>query len=149
LEPSQLRDDVGRKHVGPHRQELPELHERRTELVEQLAEVASPLGGSVGYDLSVVTDEIGQPVPVEEVAEAVPDGDLGDLGDAPQATRRRLCHAVSVARGSAGDAAPSLPREKQARVRTQDAFIFVIWSRSEALAWRRFAAGRGVAVVAG
>jgi hypothetical protein len=34
---------------------------------------------------------------VEEVAEAVPDRDLRDLRDPPEAARRRLCHEISVA----------------------------------------------------
>ena len=39
LQPAQLDDDVGRHDVGPRREELPELDERRPELVEHLAQV--------------------------------------------------------------------------------------------------------------
>ena len=43
LEPAELGDDVRRQDVGPHREELAELDERRAELVEQLAEVPPAL----------------------------------------------------------------------------------------------------------
>ncbi len=39
LQPAQLDDDVRRHDVGPGREKLPELHERRAELVEYLAQV--------------------------------------------------------------------------------------------------------------
>ncbi len=39
LQPAQLDDDVRRNHVGPGREQLPELHERRPELVEHLAQM--------------------------------------------------------------------------------------------------------------
>src|SRR6185295_7582182 len=44
LEPAQLRDDVRRHDVRTRREQLPELHEGRPELVEQLAEMPAPLG---------------------------------------------------------------------------------------------------------
>ena len=39
LEAAELRDDVRRHDVRPRREQLAELHERRAELVEQLAQV--------------------------------------------------------------------------------------------------------------
>ena len=39
LEAAELGDDLGRDDVRPRREELPELHERRPELVEHLAQV--------------------------------------------------------------------------------------------------------------
>ena len=44
LELSQLDDDVRRHDVGPRRQKLAELHERRPELVEHLPQTLAPLG---------------------------------------------------------------------------------------------------------
>jgi hypothetical protein len=46
-------------------------------------------------------DQVGQPVPLEEVAEAVPDRDLGDLGDPAEVATLLggLGHGVSVPRG--------------------------------------------------
>ena len=43
LELSQLDDDVRRDDVGPRGEQLPELHERRAELVEHLAQVLASL----------------------------------------------------------------------------------------------------------
>ena len=39
LQATQLDDDVGRHDVRPRREQLPELHERRAELVEHLTEM--------------------------------------------------------------------------------------------------------------
>ena len=44
LEAAQLRDDVRRHDVGARREQLPELHERRPELVEQLAKMLAARG---------------------------------------------------------------------------------------------------------
>ena len=86
LEAAQLGDDVGRQHVRPHRQELPELDERRAELVEHFPQVLAALGRRALDERGAATagQEVGQPVPFEEVAEAVPDGDLGDLRQASE-----------------------------------------------------------------
>ena len=43
LQPAQLGDDVRRHHVGAGREQLAELHERRPELVEHLAQVLPAL----------------------------------------------------------------------------------------------------------
>src|SRR5919109_32360 len=109
LKSAELGDDVRRKNVGPHREQLAELDECRAELVEEFAEVTSALRRCFADDLAVLADEVGQPVAVEEVAEAVAEGDLGDLGDAPQASRRRLSHGVSVARGASNPSLPAVP----------------------------------------
>ena len=81
LEAAQLGDDVGRQHVRPHRQELAELDERRPELVEHFPQVLAALGRRALDERRTATarQEVGQAVPFEEVAEAVPDGDLCDL----------------------------------------------------------------------
>ena len=97
LEPAQLGDDVRRQHVGPHREELAELDEGRAELVEELAEVLAALRRrAVDEHFAVATarQEVGQLVALEEVAEAVPDGDLGDLRQPAEVAslRRRLGH---------------------------------------------------------
>ncbi len=47
----------------------------------------------------VPRDEIRQAVALEEVAEAVLDGDLGDLGHAPEVARGRLGHPAIVREG--------------------------------------------------
>ena len=44
LQLPQLGDDVRRHHVGPRREELAELDERRPELVEHLAQAAAAVG---------------------------------------------------------------------------------------------------------
>ena len=98
LEAAQLGDDVGREHVGPRREQLAELDEGRAELVEHLAQVLAALR-RLAVDLlprPAAREEIGQPVGVEPVAEAVPDGDLGDLRQAAEVARGRLSHRFSV-----------------------------------------------------
>ena len=93
LEAAQLGDDVRREDVRPHREQLAELDEGRAELVEQLAEVLAALRRRAVDDPRAVPstsrEEVGQPVALEEVAEAVPDGDLGDLGQPAEVTRLR------------------------------------------------------------
>ena len=86
LEAAQLGDDVRRDDVGPRREQLPELDERRPELVEHLAQVLPALRGGFprGTLLRPPREEVGQPVRLEEVAEAVLDRDLRDLGDPPE-----------------------------------------------------------------
>jgi len=85
LKAAELGDDVGREHVGPCRQQLPELDEGRPELVEHLAQVLPALRG-LPVQLeprAAAREEVGQAVRVEPVAEAVADSDLSDLGEAP------------------------------------------------------------------
>jgi hypothetical protein len=107
LERPQLRDDVRRDDVRAGREQLPELDERRTELVEHLAQVLAPrgpagLGLQARHRRARPRQQVGQLVGLEEVAEPVPDRDLGDLGHAPEAALRRLRHAFSVARPVGG-----------------------------------------------
>ena len=96
LEASELRDDVRRQDVWPHREQLAELDEGRAQLVEELAEALAALRGCSLEDLPVSAprEEVGQLVALEEVAEAVPDGDLGDLRQPAEVAclRRRLGH---------------------------------------------------------
>ena len=83
---AQLGDDVGRQHVRAHRQELPELDERRAELVEHFPQVLATLRRRALDERGAAPagQKVGQTVPFEEVAEAVPDGDLGDLRQASE-----------------------------------------------------------------
>jgi hypothetical protein len=63
---------------------LAELDEGWPELVKELTEMTASLRGKLlDAGLPVPGQEIVQPVSVEEVPEAVPHGDLRDLGDAP------------------------------------------------------------------
>ena len=100
LEGAQLGDDVRRDDVRPGREQLAELHERRPELVEHLAQVTPPLGRRrlrVERRLRPRPgQQVGQLVGLEPVAEPVPDRHLGDLGHAAEAALRGLRHAVSV-----------------------------------------------------
>ena len=100
LEAAQLHDDVGRHDVGPRREQLAELHERRPELVEHLAQVDAARGGGLGLDRGALApgQQVGQLVLLEEVAEPVTDGHLGDLGQAPEVPLLRFCrHRLSLA----------------------------------------------------
>ena len=64
LQPAQLGDDVRRDDVRAGREQLPELDERRAELVEHLAEAPAAIGrGRVA---------VAPVAPRDEVAEAVP-----------------------------------------------------------------------------
>ena len=75
LKPAQLRDDVRRHDVGACREQLAELDEGRTQLVEQLTEMVAagcdPLGAA---DISPT-----RAVAFDHVAKAVPDRHLGDF----------------------------------------------------------------------
>ena len=76
LEPAQLGDDVRRDDVGSRREQLAELDERRAELVEHFAQMPATRGrGAVIGRTTSAT--------LEDVAEAVPHGDLGDLAQPP------------------------------------------------------------------
>ncbi len=83
LEAAELDDDVRRHDVRPSREELAELDEGRPELVEQLAQMAAPLRAPVRVELDArcPREDVRQLVALEEVAEAVPDRDLRDLGE--------------------------------------------------------------------
>jgi hypothetical protein len=72
LELLQLDDDVRRDDVGPGREQLTELHERRAELVEHLPQASAPVA---------VRLPVGRAPPVDEVAEPVSRRDPADLGD--------------------------------------------------------------------
>ena len=102
LELAKLEDDVRRHDVRPSREQLSELDEGRAELVEHLAEVLPALGALAVARRrpAAPREEICQPVALEEVAEPVLDGDLGDLRDPAQVARRRSPsgHGLSVAR---------------------------------------------------
>src|SRR5579862_2121392 len=96
LEPTQLRDDVRGDDVGTRREELPELHERRSELVEHLPQVAAACarGAVLGGGALVPT--------LEDIPEPVPGGDLGDLAEAPDVdVPGPRGHGTSVARARA------------------------------------------------
>ena len=103
LERAELRDDVRRDDVRAHREQLPELDERRPELVEHLAEVLAARGrrGRVRIELHRgprPRQQVGQLVGLEEVAEAVANCDLRDLREAAEIPLLgRLRHALSVA----------------------------------------------------
>ncbi len=86
LQRLQLEDDVGRHHVRPRREKLPELDEGRPELVEHLAEPltarrALPHGRHLAL---AARDDVAEAMGLEEVAEAVPRRDLCDLGKAAE-----------------------------------------------------------------
>jgi hypothetical protein len=100
LQSAQLRDDVRRQDVRSRRQELAELHERRTELVQHLAQVLAALRRLAVnvHPRAAPREEVGQPVGVEPVAEAVADRDLRDLRETAEVAGRGLDHGLSVAR---------------------------------------------------
>ena len=85
----------GGSDVGAHREQLAELDEGRAELVEELAEVLAALPTALPSTIAVAVpaarDQVGQLVALEEVAEAVPDGDLGDLRQPAEVPRLRRC----------------------------------------------------------
>ena len=104
LEAAELGDDVRRHDVGPRREQLAELDERRAELVEHLAQVParapSRRPARVRLDARRPRQQVGQLVPLEEVAEPVPDRDLRDLGEPADLARARSSrHRRSVPRG--------------------------------------------------
>ena len=95
LETAELDDDVGRQHVGPHRQQLPELDERRAELVEHLPQMLAALRRepvSVLAPAAPRHDAMG----LEEVAEPVPGGDLEDLREPAEVPRGCFRHCAQV-----------------------------------------------------
>ena len=103
LELLELDEDVRGHDVGARREQLAELDERRPELVEHLAQVASALRAlAVPHrrELLVPGQEVGQPVALEEVAEPVPDRDLRDLAQAAEIALllRARRHRLSVTR---------------------------------------------------
>ena len=78
LEQAQLGEDLGRDDVGAGREQLPELDERRPELVEHLAQVAAERGQVLRLDHR----RAPQRVPLEHEPEPVLGRDLGDLAHA-------------------------------------------------------------------
>src|SRR4051795_6619181 len=52
-------------------------------------------------------EEVGQAVALEEVAEAVPDGDLGDLGESPDVAGGRAGHGISLTRARCAECRPA------------------------------------------
>ncbi len=101
LQRPQLGDQVGRDDVGPRGQELPELHERRPELLQHLAQVLTARRRRHRTDVRDPPsgNQVGEPVRLEEVAEAVAHHDLRDLGQAAERARRRLGHATQCDTG--------------------------------------------------
>ena len=85
LELAQLDDDVRRHEVRAGRQQLPELDERRPELVEHLAQAPPAFGDRlVGRRAATV----------EEIAEAVASRDADDLGETADRALTRGCHSA-------------------------------------------------------
>ena len=95
LERAQLGDDVRRNDVGPRRQQLPELHERRTELLEHLPQMLPARGRAALRRRGeprlrrTARQEVRELVRLEPVPEAVPDHHLRDLRQASEVPRRR------------------------------------------------------------
>ena len=104
LKAAKLGDDVRREDVRPRGQELPELHERRPQLVEHLAQVLASLRGlAVQLDPRPTSrEEIRQPVSVEPVPEPVADRDLRYLRQAPEVTSRWASHGLSLTAADEG-----------------------------------------------
>src|SRR5262249_55877969 len=71
-------------------EQLAELHERRPELVEHQPQPSPPVRGRRAVSVLVGTDEIGEAIAAEEVAEPVTCRHLCDLGEAAQGPRRPL-----------------------------------------------------------
>ena len=96
LQRPQLGDQVGRHDVRPGGQKLAELHERRPELLQHLAQMLSARGRCHRVDVGDPPsgNEVGELVRLEEVAEAVAHHDLRDLGQATERARRRLGHST-------------------------------------------------------
>ena len=82
LQAAQLGDDVRRHDVGPRREQLPELDERRPELVEHLAQMAAARGRRA------VDGRVPAPA-FEQIAEAVAHRDLRDLAQPADVQRPR------------------------------------------------------------
>src|SRR4029079_5574931 len=99
LELLELDHDVGRADVRTSREQLAELDEGRPELVQHLPQPAPAV--RVGVSAAVATDpreKVSQSVALEEVAEAMLDRDLRDLGEAAHGARGRTGHASSLTR---------------------------------------------------
>ena len=109
LEAPQLDDDVLRDDVGSCGEELPELDERRPELVEHLAEMASADGVDLG----------GSATAFEQRPEAVLHRDLGDLAQPPDVRRLRAWtpSGASVARRLARECCRHAPVDGEHRPR--------------------------------
>ncbi len=79
LQLHQFLDDVGGQDVWSRAEQLAELHEGRSQFVEHLADVAAALSGWRRARPAPVPEGREETVPLEEVAEAVTEGDLRDL----------------------------------------------------------------------
>ena len=90
LQAAKLRHDVRRHDVGPRREQLPELHEGRAELVEHRAEAPAAVGRGRDLAVRVTRDEIAQSISPQEVAESVARGHLRDLGETSEVPRRAI-----------------------------------------------------------
>ena len=99
LELAQLRDDLGRDDVGPRREELAELHERRPELVERLPQVTAERRQVLVVDHG----RSSKRAPLEHEPEAVPRRHLRDLAQPSDglAPLRQAGHGAMV-RGPPG-----------------------------------------------
>ncbi len=93
LQAAELRDDVRREDVRAGGEQLPELHERRPELVEHRAQVGAALRRRL-----VVRVAAAQAPVLEQVPEAVARGDLSDLRESPEVARRGRRHASVLQR---------------------------------------------------
>ena len=102
LQPAQLGDDVRRDDVGPGREQLAELDERRPELVEHLAQVPRASGRRGGRAAASARQQVGQ-----LCRSSVP-------SRRPRSARRRRWRLETVADASArtGDLAATSSRPR-------------------------------------
>src|SRR6266567_4483499 len=106
----ELDHDVGRDDVRASREQLAELDEGRPQLVQHLPQPPPAVRGRVGAAVPAdPREEVGQPVALEEVAEAVLDRDLRDLGEAADVARGRTGHAISLTRARCWAFRPAAP----------------------------------------
>ena len=95
LEQGELLDPLRRQQVASTREDLPELHERRTECLERLARMlCGRLRGESLRGLPVdratgAFQHAGQSEPAHDVAQSVPHEDARDLVEATQVSCRR------------------------------------------------------------
>src|SRR5581483_9446413 len=139
-----------------------ELDERRAELVQHLAEVlaAARAHGRDRLDPLALEQldaaarrarprqEVGEAVRLEEVAEPVPDGDLGDLRQPPQVPLRRLRHQsagepwLSRSRRRCSTCATRSSSSSSSSLVTSPSFVNASWSVSPARSLTRVASPR-------
>src|SRR6185369_4117166 len=101
----ELDDDVRRDDVGTGREQLPELDEGRAELVQHLPQAPAAIRGHLGTVAADPGKEVGQSVALEEVAEAVLDRDLRDLGESADVARGRTARHAAQSKSSFHDEA--------------------------------------------